>query len=67
MTHMPGVPIKFDPPDDWKPCHADSRCQKCKSANVRYRTHDSSCGGYEDDEIRCFDCGHTRWIDGPDA
>jgi len=73
MTHMPGVPVKFDPPtEDWKPCSnysdgSPSRCLKCKSLNVKYRVHESSCGGYEDDEIKCFDCGHIRWVDSPDS
>lgn len=73
MTHMPGVPIPFDEPkEDWQPCgpYSDGSkrtCLKCKSENVKYRTHESSCGGYEDDEIKCFDCNYVRWVDGIDS
>lgn len=67
MTHMPGVPVKFDPPNEWKPCHSEWECRKCKSKNGKYRTHESSDGGWEDDEIKCNDCGHSYWIDGIDS
>lgn len=67
MTHMPGVPVKFEEPDEWKPCLDTWRCQKCKGKNGKYRTHSSSCGGWDDDEIKCFDCGYVRWVDGIDS
>jgi hypothetical protein len=67
MTHMPGVPVNFDPPGDWKACHKDWRCYKCKSQNGQYRIHESSCGGWEDSEIKCLDCKHTYWVDGIDS
>ena len=72
MTHIPGKPVKFDLPGDWKPCSpysdgSPSRCQKCSGLDVRYRVHSSSCGGYDDDEIKCLTCGHVRWVDGIDS
>jgi hypothetical protein len=72
MTHMPGIPIPFDKPDAWKSCSPDSTgqpryCLKCKSTNVKYRIHESSCGGWEDEEIKCFDCNYVRWVDGIDS
>ena len=72
MTHMPGSPVAFDPPGDWEKCigHADGSrctCRKCKGKDVRRRTHESSDGAYEDAEFRCFECGHTWWVDGIDS
>jgi len=33
MTHMPGIPVKFDEPDEWKStgrvCN-EFQCQSCK-------------------------------------
>jgi DNA-directed RNA polymerase subunit M/transcription elongation factor TFIIS len=42
-------------------------CPKCSQKAVRYRTVESSCGGYESDENECCACGHSWWADGPDA
>lgn len=39
----------------------------CAKPNVRFRSWESSCGGYEDYQYRCFTCGVTWWVDGPDA
>lgn len=67
MTHMPGIPVKFDPPSTPKACHESWRCPKCGGKNGTFQTHSSSCGGYDDDEIACGNCGHTYWVEGPDA
>lgn len=72
MTHIPGVPVPFDAPGDWKPCSpcSDGRLSTCRSCNgtkLVFRVHESSCGGYEDDEIKCLDCNYSWWVDGPDA
>jgi len=64
---MPGIPVKFDEPDDWKPCIATWRCRSCKGKNGKYRTHTSSCGSWDDDEVKCDDCGHTYWHEGIDS
>lgn len=67
MTHMPGVPVPFDPPSEWRDAHPSTRCPGCGEAGkVKIRTHESSCGGYEDDELRCA-CAHSWWVEGPDA
>jgi DNA-directed RNA polymerase subunit M/transcription elongation factor TFIIS len=66
MTHMPGVPMKFDPPVDWRLTDRVT-CLKCGAHPVMYRTHESSCGGHEDDEFKCEGCGHSWWVDGIDA
>ena len=66
MTHIPGKPIAFDPPNDWKPATRVT-CRGCGGKNVRYRTHESSDGGYEDDEFKCLDCRKTWWVDGIDS
>lgn len=42
-------------------------CRKCKGTKVRYRVWESSCGGYEDLNYQCESCGHSWWVDGPDA
>ena len=67
MTHMPGIPVRFDPPSEPKKCHEDWRCRKCGGASGVYRTHTSSCGSWDDDEFECLTCGHTYWVEGPDA
>lgn len=56
---------------DWTPIN-NGWSQKrhkpdCKGADVRYREWESSCGGYEDYQYRCFGCGATWWVEGPDA
>ncbi len=51
---------------DWQPA-TDRMCPRCgSSADVEYRTWESSCGGFEDFKFRCR-CGHSWWIDGCDA
>ena len=43
-------------------------CRKC-SAPIETRQWDSDCGGFEDHQYRCTreGCGHSWWVDGPDA
>lgn len=65
MTHMPATPVTFDPPSGWK--RVLTRCHECGSDEVSVRTHDSSCGSWEDDEFRCGRCGHSWWVDGIDS
>jgi len=53
---------------EWIKCErAICRNPDCKSKNVEYRTLKSSCGGYEDYNYKCLDCGKTWWIDGIDS
>lgn len=55
---------------DWKPTKAQNPsfvCHECKSGEVEYRDWESSCGGYDDTHYRCKDCGHSWWVEGPDA
>ncbi len=63
---MPGVPVEFDKPGEWKSAGI-VKCRRCIAADVKYRTHESSCGGWEDDEFKCFSCHHTWWVDGIDS
>lgn len=42
-------------------------CRRCTRAEVVVEEWSSSCGGYEDEKHTCKACGHTRWIEGPDA
>lgn len=65
MTHIPGMPISYDEPSEWK--DSCSGCPKCRRLTVKFRTHDSSCGGYEDQQCKCTACGYSWWVDGPDA
>jgi len=66
MTHMPGVPVRFDDPGEWKSASI-LKCPRCGAADVRYRTHSSSCGSWDDDEFKCFSCHHVWWVDGIDS
>jgi hypothetical protein len=52
--------------NEFKP-EPNARCRKCAGANVRYRIWESHCGGYEDAQYRCFDCGAGWWVDGIDS
>lgn len=49
----------------WEECKSQT-CSKCGSKNVKYRTWESSCGGYEDYQYKCEN-GHIWWIDGIDS
>ena len=51
--------------DEWKT--TTLTCRKCVGANVVRRVWESSCGGYEDDQYHCNDCGNSWWVEGPDA
>ena len=51
--------------DGWK--RSKKTCGKCDVAAIKYRTWESSCGGYEDEHFVCENCGHSWWVDGPDA
>jgi hypothetical protein len=71
MTHVPGMPIEFDDPSEWQPSVIERERQTCPKAcpfpNIWWREHESSDGGYVDTELRCRNCGHSWWVDGPDA
>lgn len=64
MTFIPGNPIPFDEPNEWT--ESKMPCRWCKG-RVRYRTHSSSDGAFDDDELNCLDCGKTWWVEGPDS
>ena len=54
---------------DWKPSNSpETPCDNCGAVGqIRYRTWESSCGGYEDYKLKCFACGKTWWVEGADA
>lgn len=52
--------------DGWKQ-ETEYGCRKCDSRNVQSKCWESSCGGYEDYKFKCGSCGHTWWVEGPDA
>lgn len=60
MTEPPG---KFT--TDWKRC--DALCRSCGGSSIVERTWESDDGAFEDHCYRCEECGHTWWVDGPDA
>lgn len=66
MTHVPGTEVPFDQPGEWESA-CNVKCRRCGSADLKYRTHSSSCGAWEDDEFRCPSCLHTWWVDGIDS
>jgi len=49
----------------WKP-HVGN-CRKCNVGQVSFRKWESLCGGYEDYQFKCGECGHLWWIEGADA
>lgn len=60
-------PVSGDYTSDWRPVViAGVVCRKC-GGQLRYRDWESSCGGFEDQEINCTACDHTYWVEGPDA
>jgi hypothetical protein len=52
--------------DEWKKV-PQCLCPKCGSQNVYCRTWESDCGGFEDDNFKCANCGHVWWVEGADA
>ena len=42
-------------------------CRKCGQRKLVCRVWESSCGGYEDNKIKCSNCGHIWWVDGIDS
>ncbi len=51
---------------NWEPVEGAS-CQKCGKDDIEFMERESSCGGYDDYKYRCRACGHSWWVDGPDA
>lgn len=49
---------------DWS--KSDFTCS-CGSHDVKFRLVESSCGGYDDYQYRCQDCGRGWWAEGSDA
>jgi DNA-directed RNA polymerase subunit M/transcription elongation factor TFIIS len=45
----------------------EAPCRKCGQHHVRYRSWESSCGGWDDHQYRCHDCGHEWWVEGIDS
>lgn len=68
MTHVPGVPIPFDPPSEWsQTLLVTCRNKDCRNGDVWWREHESSDGAFEDTEFKCRVCGTTWWVDGIDS
>lgn len=42
-------------------------CRACGKMTVTSRAWDSSDGAYTDYHYECGACGHSWWIEGPDA
>ena len=42
-------------------------CRRCGSPDTEYRVVLSFDWAYEDEQHRCRACGHSWWVDGPDA
>ena len=45
---------------------SDTPCPKCGGV-VKYRIWESSCGGWEDVNLRCSSCNYEWWVDGCDS
>lgn len=67
MTHIAPMADSQGEFGEYK--HAvEIKCRECKAErHVRYRIWESSCGGYEDYNYKCFACGHSWWVDGIDS
>jgi hypothetical protein len=61
-TPMPDSAGDFS---DWK--LSDYPCRKCGVKAVRVRVWESHCGGYEDINCHCTNCGRDWWVDGCDS
>jgi hypothetical protein len=66
MTHIAPMPDSAGSFSEFKDTDG-TECRACKAPNVGCRTWESSCGGYEDYQYRCFTCGHSWWVDGIDS
>lgn len=69
--HTAPMPDSAGEFDEWKPAPGifNEKFHKpgCTGADVRVRCWESSCGGYEDYQYRCFGCGAVKWEEGADA
>ncbi len=59
----PTRPTDSIPAPLWQPC--DRQCPRCNRAVVYRVVEDSE--GHQDEQYQCLHCGHSWWVDGPDA
>lgn len=60
--------IEHGTTDDWKPIFNPSfKCRHCGASDAKYRTWESSCGGWEDYNYHCNACNREWWVDGIDS
>ena len=52
---------------EWKDSETGNPCRSCGAKTVQYRIWESSCGGYEDVNLRCTNCGREWWVEGDDG
>ena len=53
---------------DWESQQMLERCAGCDAEGwIWVRKWESDCGGFEDYQFRCFACGKTWWVEGPDS
>lgn len=45
----------------------DGSCPKCSKPTLVCLKWESDDGAYEEYKYRCQVCGHTWWVEGPDA
>ena len=58
MTTTPPANAPALGPDERDVRLADWPCKRCKHPQTRERSHESSCGGYDDYQYTCPACGH---------
>ncbi len=42
-------------------------CRDCGQPKILWRMWESHCGGYEDYQYKCENCGKSWWVEGPDS
>lgn len=63
-------PVPGEYANDWRDCEITNqnfKCRKCGGKNIEYREWESSCGGYDDTQYSCKDCGYSWWVESSDS
>jgi hypothetical protein len=68
MSHTPAMADSEGVFNDRKPVTNGWACPHCKAiGGITYRKWESSCGGWEDLNYHCTNCGTSWWVEGIDS